>query len=139
MRKRFDELKMPLAAALFACFAVFLPACTASREVEVDGTVSTSIEAETQRPVVLEFYDLHSDGWRLSKLAGLTGPGEFHATVLSRGDKIQVVAIEDADFSGECTPGEAWGSASSSIRDDDTTPPIEVAIAPQPTCPAVED
>ena len=130
---------MPLRAALFVGALSILPGCGATREVEVEGTVVTPASADDQRPIALEFYDLRDDGWRLAKFGNLDRPGDFRATVSAQGDKIRVVAVDDTDFSGECTPGEAWGSGSAAIRDDDTTPHIEVDLAEQRSCPSAGD
>jgi hypothetical protein len=134
---------MPLCAALFVSAALFLPGCGAGRDVEVEGIVSTSTSASTEtraeRELVLEFYDLRDGAWQFVKNANLAQPGDFREHVYAEGDQILVVAVDDGDFSGECTPGEAWGMGRASIRDNDTTAPIELDVGDHASCPPPED
>lgn len=98
--------------------------CSASRDVEVTGQVSSAAQAD----IVLEFFDVN-DGEKTSvHTAKAEADGSFKATVSLEGDEVLVRAVADADGDGACSAGEQWGEASAKIEDDKLAEPLDIIL-----------
>lgn len=109
---------------------LFALGCSASRDVEVTGQVSS---ASAKGEIVLEFFDVNGDEKTSVHTATAEADGSFKATVSVEGDEILVRALADADGDGSCSAGEEWGEATAKIEDDKVEP-IGIALA-SAACP----
>ena len=105
-------------AALCIALTSLLGACSSSRDVSVEGTVSAaSVEADGK--VLLRFYDVIDED-EVTEAGDLTldAAGAFEHELSLEGDELRIFAVQDKDGDGACSDGEAWASVDLSVEDD---------------------
>src|SRR5688500_1380122 len=93
--------------ALCLVAASLLGACSASRDVSVEGTVSAA-SVESEGKILLQFYDVLDDEVSEAGELTLALPGEFEHELSLEGDELRIFAVQDADGDAACSEGEAW-------------------------------
>ncbi len=106
--------------------------CSASREVEVTGSVSG---ASSKGDVVLEFFDVEGEEKTSVHTAKAGADGAFSEKVELAGEKVLVRAIGDSDGDGACSAGELWGEVTATIEEDAAKVAITLSVA---ACPKEE-
>jgi hypothetical protein len=103
--------------------------CGASREVAIQGEVSSSTSSQLEGPIAVQFFDLADEAKpslvhsiKLEKLAA------FDAKASLGGDRVLVRAIQDGDGNGACSAGEAWAEARATIQEDDTVDAVNLDL-----------
>ncbi|HEY6559422.1 MAG TPA: hypothetical protein VI072_19185 [Polyangiaceae bacterium] len=121
--------------ALCLVAASLLGACSASRDVSVEGTVSAA-SVESEGKILLQFYDVLDDEVTEAGELTLAAAGQFEHELSLEGDELRIFAVQDADGDGACSEGEAWARVDLSV-DDDRVQGAQLNLANQP-CPTAK-
>lgn len=110
--------------SLFALFSfsalAALAGCSSSRDVKVQGTAESS--SALTSPLKIRVYDLADEkDPKLVESFDSDAQGKFDKTISFDGDRVKIVAWQDADGSGKCTKGELSGTATGDVKDDAVT------------------
>ena len=111
-----QTIKMISSCFLALGIAALASGCSSSRDIEVSGSVSSG-EA-LQHDVSLTFYDVDNDGEEVHSTT-LSAAGPYKETVAIAGNKLRIVALEDANNDGECSSGERWGETTVDVPEED--------------------
>jgi len=111
------------------CAGALALGCSASREVEVTGSVSG---ASAQGDVVLEFFDIDGEEKTSVHTAKAGSDGTFAEKVDLAGEKVLVRAIGNSDGNGACSAGELWGEVTATIEEDAVKVALTLSAAPCP-------
>ncbi len=111
--------------ASFLVLGTALSACSAGRDVEVEGEVSS---ASTQGDILVQFWDIQESERAQVHDIKLAAPGTFKETVPLEGERLLVRAIADADGNGACTAGEQWAELELPIADDGSVEPVKLVL-----------
>ncbi len=116
------KLSKLIGSTVLALTAFSTMACSAARDVEVQGEVTAAQSVAVSGEILLVFLEKEGEGEeetltqihdvKLSKL------GAFTETVPIEGDEVIIRAIDDADGDGACTAGEAWAETVATIAED---------------------
>jgi hypothetical protein len=121
--------------ALCIALGSLLGACSSSRDVSVEGTV-TSASVESDGKIQLQFYDVLDDEATAAGELTLDAAGAFKHELSLEGDELRILAVQDADGNGACSEGEAWARVDLSVEDDQVKgAQLKLTNAP---CPASE-
>ena len=123
--------------ALCIALASLLGACSSSRDVSVEGTVTAaSVESEAEGKILLQFYDVLDEDVTAAGELTLEAAGAFEHELSLEGDELRIYALQDSDGDGACSEGEAWAQVDLSI-DDDRVRGAQLNLSKAP-CPASE-
>jgi uncharacterized protein (DUF2141 family) len=120
-----------LALAIALAFVPSLGGCSAAREVEIKGTVSTE---QLQGTIFVEVYDVRDGQLERVDDLTMTEPGVFKTNVALEGEQVLVRAIDDVDGDEACTNGEQWWEVTATIEHGEIPPlgfPLTVAPCPE--------
>jgi hypothetical protein len=121
--------------ALCIALASLLGACSSSRDVSVEGSVSAA-SVEGDGKIQLQFYDVLDDEVTAAGELTLEAAGAFKHELSLEGDELRIFAVQDADGDGACSDGEAWARVDLSV-DDDQVKGAQLQLQHAP-CPATE-
>jgi len=113
--------------------ASLLGACSSSRDVQVEGSVSAA-SSEAQGKVLLQFYDVLDEEVTPAGEMTLEAPGAFEHELALEGDQLRIFAVQDTNGDGTCSEGEAWATLNFDIDDDDHVSGAALNLTNQP-CP----
>jgi len=118
------------AVAVALPFVLSLGACSAARDVEIKGTVSTE---QVHGTLFVEFYDVQGDQIERVHTLELSEPGIFRANVPLEGEQVLVRVTDDTNHDQTCSDGEQWWEVTATIEHGEVPPlgfPLRVAPCP---------